>query len=120
MIKAYRLYTGPDGHSHVVSGSIINHEKVKTGSIHFEESAPHAFFDWHCAPTTQFVITLSGKLEFVTQGGERFIINPGDILIAMDTTGSGHKWRLVDDQPWQRAYVTFGDGVELDFQPDSP
>ena len=31
---------------------------------------------------------------------------PGDILLAEDTTGGGHRWRLTEDQPWWRAYVT--------------
>ena len=29
---------------------------------------------------------------------------PADLLFALDTTDSGHKWRLIDDQPWKRAY----------------
>ena len=87
-------------------------------SILFEESAPHASLDWHNAPTTQYVITLSGKPEFTTHGGETFIINPGEILIAMDTTGSGHKWRLLDDQPWRRAYVVFKTNAKIAFQKD--
>jgi quercetin dioxygenase-like cupin family protein len=119
MIRAYRLYTGPDGHSHVVRGSITNHETVKAISIHFEESPPHSSLDWHNAPTTQYVITLSGALEFVTHGGESFTINPGEILIALDTTGTGHKWRLLNDEPWRRGYVAFDKTVDLNFQPDN-
>jgi quercetin dioxygenase-like cupin family protein len=53
----------------------------------------------------QYVITLSGTLEFETRRGERFTIAPGDVLVAEDTTGGGHRWRLVDDQPWRRVYV---------------
>ena len=118
MIKAYRLYTGPDGHSHVVRGSIVNHETITAESIHFEESPPHSEFDWHNAPTTQYVITLSGVLEFTTRGGETFSINPGEILIALDTTGSGHKWRLLNKEPWRRAYVTFNESAKINFQPE--
>ncbi len=116
MITAYRLFTGPDGHSHVVRGHITNHEIVTAGVIHFEESPPHSSLDWHTAPTTQYVITLSGVLEFVMHGGESFTIVPGDILIAMDTTGSGHKWRLTNEEPWRRVYVTFDEPVKLNFQ----
>jgi DNA-binding NarL/FixJ family response regulator len=56
-------------------------------------------FRKHNAPATQFVITLSGILEFATRSGETFTINPGEILIALDTTGTGHKWRLTNDRP---------------------
>jgi quercetin dioxygenase-like cupin family protein len=119
MIKAWHLYTGADGHSHVVSGTILsNHEVVAAGSIHFEETPAHSALDWHTAPATQYVITLSGTLEFVTRTGESFTIHPGEILVAMDTTGTGHKWRLIDDQPWKRVYVTFKEGTDMHFRAD--
>jgi hypothetical protein len=118
MIKAYQLYTGPDGDSHVVPGGIVDNELIGVESILYEESAPHASLDWHNAPTTQYVIPLAGVLEFVTHGGEKFTINPGEILIALDTTGSGHKWRLTNDQPWKRAYVAFQNGAKIPFRPD--
>src|SRR5262249_22617077 len=50
-----------------------------------------------------YVITLSGTLEFTTRDGETFIMRPGDVLVAIDHVGTGHKWRLIDDQPWRRA-----------------
>jgi quercetin dioxygenase-like cupin family protein len=118
MIRAYHLHTGPDGHSHVTRGGIVNNDVSAVESILFEESAPHASLDWHNAPTTQYVITLAGVLEFVTHGGETFTINPGEILIALDTTGSGHKWRLTNDDPWKRAYVAFKAGAKIEFQAD--
>ena len=118
MIKAYSLHTGQDGHSHVSSGSIADNEALAAESILFEETPPHASLDWHNAPTTQYVITLSGVLEFVTHGGENFMIHPGEILVATDTTGSGHKWRLIDDQPWKRLYVAFKEGTKVNFRPD--
>ncbi len=116
MITAWHLYTGPDGHSHAVRGSVLlDHEAVAARSIHFEETAAHSSLDWHTAPTTQYVITLSGTLEFTTWTGETFTIHPGEILVAMDTTGTGHKWRLIDDQPWRRAYVAFAQGTNVHF-----
>ena len=118
MIRTYHLSTGPDGHSHVVRGSLIDHQAVPAGTIHFEETPPHSSLDWHRAPTTQYVITLAGVLEFTTHGGETFTIHPGEILIALDTTGTGHKWRLTNDQPWQRAYVAFDKNTKLNFRPD--
>jgi len=107
MIEAYHLYTGNDGHSHVARGEIADDEIFATESMRFAESTTHASLDWHTAPTTQYVITLSGTLEFTVHGGETFIVRPGDVIVAVDTTGSGHKWRLLDDQPWRRIYVTF-------------
>ena len=119
MIRAWQLYTGPDGHSHAVPGTIQNnHEVIAADSIHFQETPAHSALDWHRAPTTQYVITLSGTLEFVTRTGETFVIHPGEVLVAMDTTGTGHKWRLIDDQPWKRAYVAFKEGTKINFCAD--
>jgi quercetin dioxygenase-like cupin family protein len=72
---------------------------------HFEETAAGSSRDWHTAPREQFVVTLSGTLEFTTRDGEIFVLRPGDILLASDTSGTGHRWRLIDDQPWRRLYV---------------
>lgn len=118
MIKAYYLHTGKDGHSHVIRGSIVNKEIIPAESIHYEETPPHSSLDWHNAPTTQYVITLSGVLEFTTHTGETFTINPGEILIALNTRGTGHKWRLINDQPWNRAYVAFKTDTKVNFNPD--
>ena len=63
----------------------------------------------------QYVITLSGVLEFMTLAGETFT---GDVLVAEDHTGSGHKWRLINDEPWKRAYVIFKEGANTQFVPD--
>jgi hypothetical protein len=37
------------------------------------------------------------------------------VLIADDTIGSGHRWRLIDDQPWRRAYVVLKPGAKDSF-----
>jgi len=58
-----------------------------------------------------------GTLEFQTKSGATFTIRPGDILLAQDNTGSGHKWRLIGDDPWRRAYVVYQNGADLNFKP---
>jgi quercetin dioxygenase-like cupin family protein len=118
MIKAYHLYTGPDGNSHVTYGSVSGNELVASESILFKETPAQSSFDWHNDPIPQYVITLSGVLEFTTKGGETFTVHPGEVLIATDHTGTGHKWRLVNDEPWKRAYVVFKQGVDTRFVPD--
>jgi quercetin dioxygenase-like cupin family protein len=120
MINAYKLYSGADGHSHVIRGIIIDNETIPAESILFEETLPHSSLDWHKAPRTQYVITLSGVLEFTTHGGETFTIHPGEILVAEDTTGSGHKWRLINDQPWKRLYVAFAQDTKINFKANGP
>lgn len=105
VIRCIHLFTGTDGRSHV------EHVELPLGAVtpvkmaHFQETAAGSSLDWHTAPCEQFVITLSGTLEFTTRDGEVFVLRPGEILLASDTSGTGHRWRLIDDQPWRRLYV---------------
>ena len=109
-----RLYTGDDSESHFEKGPLelpkLEGTAHRSRSWHatevsFEESPAGSSLDWHRAPVRQYVITLSGTLEFETRLGETFRLAPGTILLAEDTEGGGHKWRLTDDQPWRRVYV---------------
>ena len=118
MIKARRIFTGPDGHTKVAYGTVTENHLTEANTIRFKTTPPQGSYDWHPAPTTQYVVTLSGTLEFETFTGETFIIKPGDVLIAQDTTGTGHKWRLIDDQPWVRVYVAFNSDAQINFVPD--
>ena len=125
MIRCVRIWTGDDGNSHFEEG-VIDLEpgqrgdmlsgRMATTTISFQETASGGAFAWHTAPVRQLVITLSGTLDFQTREGEHFLIRPGDILFAEDTVGSGHSWRLTDDQPWRRAYVVLQPGTPVPFR----
>jgi len=124
MIRCVRIWTGQDGNSLFEEGMIdlpkgergdILSEIVATSSISFRETKSGGTFAPHDAPTRQFVITLSGTLEFETATGATFLIRPGDILLAEDTTGTGHSWKLMDDKPWRRAYVIVGADTAVPF-----
>jgi quercetin dioxygenase-like cupin family protein len=124
MIRCVRIWTGSDGNSRFEEGH-LDLEEGKRGdllsvtapakTISFQETASGGTFAWHTAPHRQLVITLSGTLDFETREKEHFLIRPGDILLAEDTTGSGHSWRLTDDQPWRRVYVVLQAGAEVPF-----
>jgi hypothetical protein len=114
MIRCVRIWTGPDGHSLFEEGYIALPDgergdalslALPATTISWRETGSGGSFAPHDAPTRQFVLTLSGTLEFRTASGATFTIRPGDALLAEDTTGSGHSWRLTDAQPWRRAYV---------------
>jgi quercetin dioxygenase-like cupin family protein len=129
MNRCVRLWTGDDRNSHFEEG-VIDIEpgqrsdapsgRMATTTISFQETASGGAFAWHTAPVRQLVITLSGTLDFQTREGEHFLIRPGDILFAEDTVGSGHSWRLTDDQPWRRAYVVLQPGAPVAFRPRTP
>ena len=106
--RLIRLFTGDDDQSHFSVGEIewkepeaLNalSQREQAQTILFEETAAGARLDWHYAPHRQYVITLSGRLEFepyrrkANRRTRRYLV------------GRGHRWRLVDDQPWRRVYV---------------
>lgn len=128
MMRCVRIWTGSDGQSHVEDGMIdltggergdLLSGKTGAASVSFQETQSGGTFAWHDAPARQFVITLSGTLDFRTRNEEHFTINPGDILLAEDTTGGGHSWRLVDEEPWRRVYVILAPGVTVPFVANS-
>ena len=118
-IRAFKLYTGSDHASHVKEGTVDQRIRTDVIAIHFEESPAHSSSDWHNDPEAHYVITLSGTLEFTIRNGETFIVRPGDVLIGENHVGAGHRWRLLDDQPWRRAYVVLKPGAPDAFVPKS-
>lgn len=129
MIRCVRLWTGDDRNSYFEEGQLaldpgrrgdLLTAKLGTTSVSFEETAPGGTFAWHVAPARQLVITLSGTLDFWTRNDRHFVLRPGDILLAEDTAGSGHSWRLTDNRPWRRAYVILGPEAVVPFQPSPP
>ncbi|WP_199484139.1 cupin domain-containing protein [Tanticharoenia sakaeratensis] len=123
-IRCVRIWTGEDGNSAFEEGSIALAEGERgdfigqpgrVREISFRETESGGSFAWHQDPVPRYVLTLSGTLEFEVKSGARFVIRPGDVLIAQDNTGSGHKWRLIGDEPWRRAYVVYEDGTDLSF-----
>jgi quercetin dioxygenase-like cupin family protein len=126
MIRCVRLWTESDNNSHFEDGVIalargaggdVLTDKLPVTNVSFQETASSGSFAWHDAPVRQLVITLSGTLDFETRAGAHFILRPGDILLAEDTCGGGHKWKLVDQEPWRRVYVVLAPGAAVPFQP---
>ena len=126
MIRCVRIWTGDDGNSLFEEGFIDLAEgmrddavgrPVRARELSFQETRSGGSYEWHKDPVPRFVITLSGTLEFEVKSGATFTIRPGDILLAQDNSGTGHRWRLIGDEPWRRAYVVYEEGVDLRFTP---
>jgi quercetin dioxygenase-like cupin family protein len=99
----------------VLEGTIDEKDRTNVIALHFKETPAHSSDDWHNSPESQYVITLSGTLEITTRDGETLVLRPGDVMLSEDTAGTGHKWRLIDDQPWRRAYVVLKPGAKDSF-----
>ncbi len=125
MIRCIRMWTGPDGNSLFEEGELeigtglhgrASGLPISVNELSFQETDSGGSFEWHQDPQPQFVLTLTGTLEFEVKSGAKFTINPGDVLLAQDDTGSGHRWRLIGDEPWRRAYVVYNEGSTLRFK----
>ena len=78
---------------------------TSTGIV-FRTTGPDYDYDWHNAPERQYVIMLQGEVEIETSDGTMRRLGAGDILLAEDTTGKGHRSRSVGRDPRQSVFVT--------------
>ena len=113
-MKFVRIFTGTDGQSHFED---LGFEFAPRGDATLTtplQGATEVFFrraranyvnDWHQAPERQYVITLSGQWEVEVGDGSKRSFSPGDILLAEDVTGQGHKSRVLGSQPRIYAFV---------------
>ena len=126
MFRCVRIWTDDDENSQfeegmidlgpAAGGDLFSDESLVT-TTSFRETKSGGTLAWHTAPVRQLVITLSGTLEFETREGQRFQLATGDILLAEDTVGGGHSWRIIDDQPWRRVYIVLASDAHVPFKP---
>lgn len=102
MFKITRLYSDDEGESRFedLEISLIDageigalSERIPAGEIIFREVEPSYDFDFHNAPQRQYIILLDGQIEIETSLGDKRIFGAGEILLAEDTVGKGHKTR---------------------------
>jgi hypothetical protein len=108
-MSTFRLYTGPDGHSHIDRIELAHAPEWTRGlaatQIAFRENPVGQFLDWHPAPRRQFVIILSGQLEIGLGDGTTHLFGPGDARLVEDTAGQGHTTRVHGNQPCVTATI---------------
>jgi len=54
--------------------------------------------DWHPAPCRQYVIYLAGVMEGEVSDGTVRRFGPGSVALLEDTTGKGHRSRVVSEE----------------------
>lgn len=98
-----RLYTGPDGRTHIEDMDLASHPELGelkgAESIVFRSTPPGHVLDWHPAPRRQFVITLAGEYEIELEDGTVRRFGAGHVTLAEDLTGKGHITRVVGSAP---------------------
>jgi hypothetical protein len=114
-MRITRLHTGDDGQSHFedIEIDVCSHGEIgalsacypATGVI-FRETTGDYDYGWHNAPVRQYVVMLEGGVEVEVGDGTRRRFGAGDILLAEDTTGQGHRSRSVDHQPRRSLFIT--------------
>ena len=104
-----RIYADADGESHFeevdVDLKLVEFAPpAPPGYISAPIPAARLFFgvvppgycaDWHPTPFRQLVVYTAGEVEFETSDGGTRRIGPGSIVLVEDTTGKGHRSRVV-------------------------
>ncbi len=104
-MKITRIYTGNDGESHFEEMQVDFFEAaygklsqlVETQGVIFGEVDKENEIDWHNPPCKQYVLMLRGIMEIETGHGVKKSFKEGEILLAEDLTGRGHKTRALSE-----------------------
>jgi len=65
--------------------------------------------DWHPSPRRQYLIFVAGEVEGETSDGQTRRFGPGSVVLLEDTTGKGHRSRVVSDGAALAAVVQLPD-----------
>ncbi len=114
-MKAFKLININGTDSSFVEGTIA--ELTHIHATYFFIQTKVEKLGWHPAPRYQFAVTLKGKLKFTVTNGDTFIVEPGDVVIANDLLGKGHKWEIMDGTEWHRIYIVPDTNAEDNFKP---
>ena len=121
-MKVIRVYAGGDGESHFEEVDIEVQSQSGIGRLSKLIRGPGMMcrevdgdydLDFHQAPRRQFIVNLRGAVDITVGSGETRRLAAGDILLAEDTTGRGHKSRAVDGRPRSCLVVPIDEDVTL-------
>ncbi len=114
-MKICRIYATSDGESHFEDQEIPLHAKGMTGSlseriqtshINFRENPSDYNHDWHTAPSRLYVVMLDGEVEVEVSDGQKRRFSGGDILLAEDTFGKGHRTRNLTNTQRRSIFIS--------------
>jgi hypothetical protein len=114
-MKITRLYTGTDNQSHFEEIEVPFESRGGFGlftipepakSIFFREIPPVWEYAWHNVVCREYVVTIDGEAEIEVGSGEKRVFRRGDVLLAEDLVGQGHRTRVVGNKVWRQVFVT--------------
>lgn len=106
MGKIYCMYSGRDGQSHFSDAALAlkadSVGRLSTGVLGakgwmYAESPKERFVDWHTSGAGGVTVMLGGWMELEIGSGEKRRLETGDLLLALDTTGQGHRSTMGPD-----------------------
>ncbi len=71
--------------------------------------------DFHAASRRRLIVVLAGSMEIEDGRGEQRLFGPGDLIDICDTTGQGHKTRVVGGRKMHTALIEIGDQLRPDW-----
>jgi hypothetical protein len=114
-MKITRLYTGMDDQSHFEEVEVPLESREDFGlftlpepakAVFFREIPPSWEYPWHNVVCREYVIMIDGIAEIEVGDGEKRVFRKGDILLAEDCTGQGHRTRVLGRKVWRQVFVT--------------
>ena len=95
----FRLYTGPDGQGRIEKIDVEHKadwlKGLPTSQISFSIWPVGRFLDWHPAPRRQYIINLDAGVQLTASDGESRVIGAGEVILVEDTSGKGHRGRVI-------------------------
>jgi uncharacterized cupin superfamily protein len=114
-MKVTRLSAGPDNRSYFEDIEVPFESRGDFGLFTYPEPAKSVFFReippgwdyaWHNVVCREYVIMIDGEAEIEVGSGEKRVFRKGDVLLAEDSTGQGHRTRVLGDKVWLQVFVT--------------
>jgi hypothetical protein len=114
-VKITMLYTGMDDRSHFEEIEVPFESREDFGlftlpepakAVFFREIPPGWEYTWHNVVCREYVVMIDGSAEIEAGEGEKRVFRKGDILLAEDLTGQGHRTRVIGKNPWRQVFVT--------------
>jgi hypothetical protein len=115
MFQITKIYSDSNGDSHFEDVTISLKDAGDIGSLSellpakgiiFREVLPTYDYDFHNAPQRQYIILLDGEIEIETSLGDKRIFKSGEILLAEDTEGRGHKTKNLRPVKRKSIFIT--------------